>query len=161
MLVRMPALTPRPLDWIDRAPVRATRSRRIAAPPAEVWAAIADHQAWVQWFGAITAVIPGEVAEGVGGTRRVQVGKVEVDEEFLAWEAERRFAFTVTESSAPGLRSMNEDVRLTPDGDDATTVTYTMALEPIGARFVRPVLEPALRKAIDGGLAGLAEYVES
>ncbi len=156
----MTAMTTRPLEWIDQAPVRASRTRRIAASPAVVWAAIADHHSWSQWFGPITEVVPGETSEGVGGTRRVIVGKVEVDEEFLAWDPEERFAFTVTASTGPGLRSMNEDVRLTPAGDDATTVTYTMALDPIGAKVVRPLLTPVLRRALDKALAGLAAHVE-
>lgn len=162
----MAALTPRPLEWIDQAPVRATRTRRIEAPVTTVWAAIANHTGWADWFGPITRVEPGDPAEGVGGTRRVIVGKVEVDEEFTAWDppesdqSPARFAFTVVASTGPGLRSMNEDVRLTPAGDDATTVSYTMALDPKGARILRPVLEPVLRKALDKALAGLAAHVE-
>ena len=45
------------------------------------------------------------------------------EEEFLAWEPGRRFAFTVTHARWPGLKAMVEDVRLEPDGTDATTVT--------------------------------------
>lgn len=155
----MADLTPRTLEWIDQAPVRASRSRRIAQPPATVWAAVADHASWPSWFRGLTRVEPGPVAEGVGGTRTVVVGPVSVEEEFLAWEPERRFAFTVTRSSAPGLRSMVEDLRITPEGDRACTVTYTMALEPPVARVLKPVLEPVLRKAITDGLAGLAGHV--
>jgi len=156
----MPDLTPRPLEWIDEAPVRASRSRRIAQPPSVVWAAVADHAAWPTWFPRLRSVVPGPVAEGVGGTRRVDIGLAAVDEKFLAWEPERRFAFTVTTSTRPGLRSMNEDVRLTPDGTTACTVTYTMGLEPAaGARLLKPVLEPALRKTLTDALAGLARHV--
>jgi len=153
------ALTPRPLEWIDHAPVRASRSRRIGQPPAVVWPAIADHRGWADWFPRMVSAEPGPTGEGVGGTRRVDVGAAQVEEEFLAWEPERRFAFTVTSSTRPGLVSMNEDIRLTPDGDAACTVTYTMALEPKGARLLRPVLEPVLRKTIADALAGLAVHV--
>ena len=55
----MTPITPRPLDWIDSAPVRASRSRRIAQPPAVVWAAIADHAGWSEWFPRLVAVTPG------------------------------------------------------------------------------------------------------
>jgi hypothetical protein len=34
-----------------------------------------------------------------------------------------------------------------------------MAVEPVGARLLRPILEPVLRKAIGDGLAGLAAHV--
>ncbi|MFP5579660.1 MAG: SRPBCC family protein [Acidimicrobiia bacterium] len=155
----MTPITPRPLEWIDTAPVRAARSRRIAQPPAVVWAAIADHAGWTQWFPRLAAVTPGEVADAVGGTRTVDLGVVAVEEEFLAWEPERHFAFTVVSSTKGGVRSMVEDIRLTRDGDRACTVTYTMAVEPVGARLLRPILEPVLRKAIGDGLAGLAAHV--
>lgn len=155
----MHEMTPQPLEWIDKAPVRASRSRRIAQPPAIVWAAIADHAGWPAWFRGIRKITPGPVADAVGGTRRVDLGVALADEEFLAWEPERRFAFTVTASNRPGLRSMNEDIRLTPDGPSACTVTYTMGAEPPAAGLLRPVLEPVLRKALTDALAGLALHV--
>jgi uncharacterized protein YndB with AHSA1/START domain len=155
----MTPMTPRPLEWIDSAPVRASRSRRIAQPPAVVWAAIADHAGWTDWFPRLVAVTPGQVADAVGGTRTVDLGALAVEEEFLAWEPERHFAFTVTSSTKPGLRSMVEDIRLTPDGETACTVTYTMGIEPVGGKLLRPVLQPVFRKTISDGLAGLAGHV--
>lgn len=156
----MKPMTPRPLEWIDVAPVRASRSRKIGAPADAVWAAVADHEGWATWFPNITKVERGDPATGVGGTRVVHVGSaVHVAEEFLAWEPGTRFSFTVVGSSRPGLRSMNEDVRITPDGPDACTVTYTMGLDLPGARVLRPVLAPVLRKVIGDGLAGLAVHV--
>lgn len=155
----MTPMTPRPLEWIDSAPVRASRSRRIAQPPAVVWTAIADHAGWTAWFPRLVSVTPGEVADAVGGTRRVDLGAAAVEEEFLAWEPERHFAFTVTSSTKPGLRSMVEDIRLTPDGDRACTVTYTMAIDPVGGKLLRPALAPVFRKVITDGLAGLAGHV--
>lgn len=155
----MAPMTPRPLEWIDTAPVRVSRSRRIAQPPAVVWSAIADHAGWTEWFPRIASVTPGEVADAVGGTRTVDLGAAAVEEEFLAWEPERHFAFTLTSSTKPGLRSMVEDIRITPDGDRACTVTYTMAIEPVGGKLLRPVVAPLFRKAIADGLAGLAGHV--
>lgn len=155
----MTPMTPRSLEWIDTAPVRVSRSRRIAQPPAVVWSAITDHAGWTEWFPRIVAVTPGEVADAVGGTRTVDLGVAAVEEEFLAWEPEHNFAFTVTSSTKPGLRSMVEDIRLTPDGGQACTVTYTMGIEPVGGKLLRPVVTPLFRKAITGGLAGLARHV--
>lgn len=155
----MTPITPRPLEWIDNAPVRGSRSRRIAQPTPVVWAAIADHAGWTDWFPRLVAVTPGAVADAVGGTRTVDLGAAAVEEEFLAWEPERRFAFTVTGSTRPGLRSMVEDIRLTPDGDRACTVTYTMGVDPVGGKLLRPVAAPLLRKVIADGLAGLAGHV--
>lgn len=132
----------------------------MGVPSATAWEAIADHEGWATWFPNITRVEPGTPAEGVGGTRVVHIGSsVEAHEEFLAWDPGSRFSFTLVAASGPGLRSMNEDVRITPDGPNACTVTYTMGLDVAGARFLRPVLSRVLGKAIGDGLAGLAAHV--
>lgn len=156
----MASMTPRPLEWNDTAPVRIVRTRRIAATPDLVWKHIADHESWTEWFDSLKEVVPGDPAEGVGGTRRVVAGPLTVDEEFLAWEPGERFAFTVVSSSGPGMRSMNEDVRLTPAGDSATTVTYTMALDPVAGKVTGPLLKRALGKALEDALAKLATRIE-
>lgn len=155
----MKPITPRTLDWMDQAPVLATRTRRIAATPDRVWAAIADHEGWVEWFGPITAVERIGDGEGVGGGRRVHIKSIAVEEEFLAWEPGARFAFTVTRANRSGIRSMVEDVRLTPEGDTATTVAYTQAIDPMGARVTAPLLRRVIPRTIDRGLAGLAAHV--
>ncbi len=151
----MRALTPRSLEWTDSAPVRPVVDRRMAVGADAVWEVVADHEHWGEWFTQIDAVIPGDPSSGVGGTRTVRIGRSEVEEEFLAWEPGRRFAFTVTHASVPGIRSMNEDIRLTPDGPDATTVTYTMAIDPVGGAVLRPLLTPLLRRNLEAALAAL------
>ncbi len=155
----MKQITPRTLDWIAQAPVNVTGSRRIEAPQDVVWAAIADHAGWSDWFGPITKVEPLEPPTGVGGHRRVHIRSLAVEEEFLAWDEGSRFAFCVTHMTVPAIRSMVEDVRLTPDGD-ATTVSYTQAIDPRAARLVAPLLRRGAAKQIDAGLAGLAAHVE-
>lgn len=155
----MKALTPRTLEWIDHAPVRVTRVQRIAAPSSRVWEVIADHERWPEWFPSVSRVEALDPAEGVGGRRRVHIGSLSVEEEFLAWDPDARFAFVVTHSSRPGIRSMVEDVRLVPDGDAATTVTYTQAIEPVGARLAAPIVRRVAARALEGALAGLAGHV--
>ncbi len=155
----MKPITPRPLGWIDQAPVKVTRSRRIEASQDVVWAAIADHEGWSQWFGPITRVEPLDPPSGVGGRRRVHIRSLAMEEEFLAWDEGSRFAFCVTHMTVPVIRSLVEDVRLTPDGD-ATTVSYTQAFEPKASKLFAPILRRGAPKQIDGGLEGLAHHVE-
>lgn len=150
---------PRALDWMEQAPVCVTRTRRIAADPDRVWAAIADHEGWSDWFGPITKVERIGSGEGVGGGRRVHIKSLSVEEEFLAWEPGARFAFTVVRANRSGIRSMVEDVRLSPEGDTATTVSYTQAIDPIGAVVTAPILRRVIPKTIDNGLAGLATHL--
>lgn len=154
----MTPITPRPLEWVDHAPVLATATRAIPASPDAVWAVLADHERWPEWFSGLKAVeTTANGGQGVGGGRRVHLGPIAVDEEFLAWEPGRRFAFTVTHSSGKGVKSLVEDIRITPSGDDGCSITYTMALDVAAARVVGPVLRRALTKNLTKALGALAE----
>ena len=155
----MGTLIKRDLAWIPDAPVSVTRSRRIEAPVERVWAVIADHERWPEWFTALDEVERVGSGEGVGGRRRVRLRNMTFDEEFLAWEPGSRFGFVVTDVSGPGLRSMVEDIRLRPDGDAATTVTYAQAAEPVAAVVIAPLLRRLFARNLDKGLAGLDRQI--
>ena len=118
----------RPPEWIDGAPIRVTESIDIAARPAQVWAHIAHHAAWPEWFAPIERVEPLGSPTGVGGGRRIIVRKRPIDEVFTAWEVDRHFAFAVTGSRIPILRSLAESVRLEPNGT-GTRLTYRQGVE--------------------------------
>ena len=157
-----PSLTRQTLDWIDHGSGLG-HPHAAASPPApdQVWAAIADHAAWPKWFDAITRVEPLDPPHRRRRPppRRTS-GPIAVEEEFLAWDARRTIRLLVTHVNAPGIKSMVEDVRLTAAGDGATTVSYTQAIDPIGAKVLRTGPQPgASRKALDKALAGLAQHV--
>lgn len=106
----MPELVRRSLDWIATAPVVISGSRDMGVSAAAAFAVVADHERWPQWFSTLKRVeVTGEPT-GVGGRRRVHLRGVTVDEEFIGWETDRLFAFTVTHSSRPLVRSMVETV---------------------------------------------------
>ena len=158
----MATLTPRPADWIHPAPVRVQATRDLAAHPDEVFAALADHESWPDWFEALSRVERfGDLHEGVGSNRRVFIGsRVTVDEEFVVWEPGARWGFTILEASVPGLRSMNELVTIEPLDGDRSRVTYTMGIEP--AWFLAPLLRVAegrLRKNLGSALEELGRYI--
>lgn len=156
----MKPTTPRTLDWIDQAPLAVTKTRRIAARPDAVWDVIADHEGWADWFAGVKSVDPGDPSTGIGGTRTVHLGGLSVSEEFLAWDPGSHFAFTVTGATRGLVRSLVENVQLTPDGSDATTVSYTMAMDPVGGKAATVVLRPLIGQALTRGLAGLAKRAE-
>jgi hypothetical protein len=156
----MPDLPRRPPHWIATAPVVNRRRREMAAPTAEVWDVVADHEAWPRWFTTLKRVeITGEPS-GVGGARRVSIPGIAVDEVFTAWEPGRCFAFSVV--SAPrALAAMAESVELEPIGDDRCVVTYTQGIDPaprwgVFWRRMLPLLERDLGRALDR-LAAISE----
>ena len=152
----MADLVHRSLDWIPTAPVVITESREMPVSAATAFAVVADHQRWPEWFTSLKRVeVTGEPT-GVGGRRRVHVRGVVIDEEFIGWEADRLFAFTLTRTSRPMARSMAESVRVEPLGDDRCRVTYTQAIEPHG--WMKPLFAVARRpigKMVRGALEGL------
>ena len=90
----MAALVMRTLDWIDDAPVRVEARADSAASPEDVFAILADHEQWPQWFPSIRKVTVLGKAAGVGARRRVSIPGASVDEEFIAWEPGVRWSFT-------------------------------------------------------------------
>ena len=124
----MPQHPVRTPEWIDSAPIRVAESVEIDAPPSAVWAHIADHESWPEWFDALDRVEPLGEPTGVGGGRRVIVRRQPIDEEFTAWDVDAHFAFAVVRSRIPILLALAESVRLDPVGD-RTRVTYRQGLE--------------------------------
>lgn len=148
------------LDWLDDAPLLLTATRRIDAAPEAVWARIADHPTWTEWFAGLKKVVPGSPSTGVGGGRTVTLaGGLTIEEEFLAWDENRRFAFVVTHMKPKILRTLVEDVTLEPTGDGATTVTYRQGWDPIGGKPVQALLRKSTQPQLDKALEELERLV--
>ena len=129
----MPALKPAGLDFLAQAPTISHADVTIGRSPADVWAALTDTAGWPQWFAGMRAARATSDGGGVGGTRFIDLGLLRADEEFVAWEPERRFAFTVVRTNVPLARRWVEQVELAPaptdDGRDGTRMRYTGAVD--------------------------------
>jgi len=126
----MPSHPVHPPEWIDSAPIVVDESVLIQAPPSAVWAEIADHAAWPEWFTALDRVEPGSTSNSVGGTRRVIASRLPLDEEFTVWDEDQHFAFAVTASKLPILGALAESVRLEPVDDGAACrVNYRQGVQ--------------------------------
>jgi carbon monoxide dehydrogenase subunit G len=150
-----------PPEWIDAAPIRVERSIEIAAPPAVVWARIADHPTWPEWFTALDSVQIMGAASGVGGSRRVTANRVSMDEEFTVWDPDEHFAFAVIGTKVPILAAMAESVRLRPV-DGGCRVTYSQGLA--ARRGLGRILDAIWRRqgapALDEALSNLKRLCE-
>jgi uncharacterized protein YndB with AHSA1/START domain len=157
-------LVPRTIEWIESAPVRIAASARSTATPDAVFAVLADHERWPEWFPSVKSVEVTGAASGVGARRRVSVPGLTVHEEFIVWEPGARWSFTGLEAR-PGIsRSLVEDCRLTPvpGGGGGTDITYTMYLDPPAwLRPVLAVLSPQLRRNNAKAMENLARRAAS
>ena len=66
----MGATEQRSLEWADGAPLIIRATATSTAPPEAVFAVLADHERWPEWFGAVRRVVVTGAREGVGATRR-------------------------------------------------------------------------------------------
>ena len=157
----MPTHPVQPPEWIDSAPIRIQHTIDIDAPPAAVWAVIADHEHWPEWFTAIDSVVVTAGATGVGGGRRVTVKKIGLAETFTAWDENEHFAFAVVDSKIPILATMAESVRIEAT-DRGSRVDYRQGLQAKrGFGKVLEVMWKPAAKGLQEALANLKARVES
>lgn len=157
----MATATRQTMEWSATAPIRAVGTARSKASPDAVWAVLADHAAWPEWFPNVKKVDVLGPAEGVGARRRVHIPGASVDEEFIAWEPGALFAFTATAVKPGVFRSLVEHCRIEPADGGGCTVTWSMCIEP--APLMAPLLKLAkgtLVKTVTKGMEQLAARAE-
>ena len=134
----------RTLDWTDDAPVRVEARAESTASPDDVFAVLADHERWPEWFPSVRKVTVLGPAEGVGARRRVTIPGAFVDEEFIAWEPGVRWAFTGFAARPRFTKSLVEDCRLEPLASGGTRISYAMYLDP--PAVLKPLMKLAVRQ---------------
>ena len=128
----MTELTRQTPDWTDTAPIKFRAAHEMLATPDEVWAALADHERWPEWFEAIDGA-ESTGGEGLGSTRAIWIRKWRVDEEFIVWDEPRSWGFTVLVAEGPLgwlAESLNERIDIQVLAPDRVRVTYLMAFQP-------------------------------
>lgn len=127
----MTQLRPVGLDFLETASHRFDYDAPLAAPPAAVFAAIsADPSTWTWFPGLEPGEYEGDDPPGIGTRRWIRTGGVKYRETILAWDAPRRWAYRVDETSAPVFAALLEDWVIEAAGDHAT-LRWTFAFEPL------------------------------
>ncbi len=124
----MPSHPVQPPEWIESAPIRVEESISIGAPAEAVWAHLADHEHWPDWFTDLDKVEITGAASGVGGKRRVTAMRLPIDEEFTVWDENEQFAFAVVGTKLPFLSTMAESVTIEP-AKGGCRVVYRQGLQ--------------------------------
>lgn len=166
------------LTFLERAPVRHVFSAVVAAPRAAVFAAIADPEGWHAWFpGVRRARYASPPPYGVGTIREANVSGTRWVEEMIAWQPDRRWAYTVIEASTP-LASAQVEVFDVADvapaaggpggavgaggvgGSVATRVTWTLAIEPrLLQRIAAPIAPLVMRRVFSSAMRRLEVHL--
>ena len=149
------------LDWIERAPVSFSGSATTTASPEAVFAILADHERWPEWFPVIKKTeVLGPAREGVGMRRVTTIPGGKVEELIIAWDPGERWAFTGTAVSPGIVHALVEDCRIEP-ARSGTRVTYTMYLDPVAPlRPIMKLMKGLMGKQLDKGMRALAARAE-
>ena len=140
-----------------------TRTRAVAAPPATVWAVLADFDALALWADDIDhSSLTTERRDGVGTARRVQTGQITLIERVTTWEPDHCLAYDI-EGLIPVVQHASNTWMLTPTAD-GTRVSLTTRVDAgrrpdkalIGAAVARKMAE-ASDMMLDGLVARLED----
>jgi len=155
-LGRSPAMRKEDLSFLERAPVRHVFEHVVAAPRAAVFAAIADPAGWKHWFpGVRDARYHGAPPYGVGTVREADVSGTRWVEEMIAWEPDRRWAYSVLDASTPLAAAQVESFDL-DDAPGGTRVRWTLAIEPrLVQRLAAPIAPLVMRRVFERAMANL------
>jgi uncharacterized protein YndB with AHSA1/START domain len=127
----VPQLTKATPEFAASASHKATAVHDLAASPEQVWATITNNSSWTKWFPTMTRCEDtSDPTSGIGSTRTVKVGPLVAEEEFIAWDENRLWAFTITKTNLPLGKKVLEQLAIEPHGDGGSRVAYTGAIEP-------------------------------
>ncbi|MEU6370135.1 SRPBCC family protein [Streptomyces sp. NPDC046931] len=146
-------LRPVELDFTRTAPVRLVFAREVAAPPEEVFRALAeDVSGWSEWFAAVTSA---RAVDGGAGREVRLTGGTRFRETVVAATPHEVYAYRVDETNAPGIRALLEEWRLTPAGT-GTRVQWTFTADGSGVfLFLLKRARGGLGRAFTGAVTAL------
>jgi carbon monoxide dehydrogenase subunit G len=144
------------LSFLARAPAQHAFAAVVAAPRAAVFAAIADPTGWRDWFpGVRSAAYTSAAPYGVGTIRQADVSGTRWVEEMIAWDVDRRWAYTVLDASAPLAVAQVESFEL-EDVPGGTRVRWTIAIEPrLLQRIAAPLAPLVMRRVFARAMSNL------
>lgn len=157
----MSRFTPQDLAFADTATWTFDFQGLVTGTPAEVWAAITDNESWTVWFKRCSACrATSDPFGGVGSTRFIQVNGLRVYEQFIAWEPEELWAFTVTDMTPRFADAMVERATFHAVDDRHTRIDYRIAVHPTWwAKPLRRLVAGQSAKSFTASFARLDQYL--
>ena len=155
------------LTYLDTASSRMQMTANIKAPLEFVFKIFEDADAWVHCFQAITRVNwTSEPPYKKGTTRTIDLKLpsqplLTIDEEFVEWEQNKRFAFYFQRSSRRVFNAMIEDYKFTEGANGSTDIVWDLAYEGVGIyKFIFKLIAGQAKKDNQKALNNFRDYIE-
>lgn len=155
------------LTYLEIAPGSMQMTANIHAPVEFVFKVFEDADAWVHCFDAITRVDwTSEPPHKKGATRTIDLkipGQplLTIDEEFVEWEQNKRFAFNFKRSSRRVFGAMVEDYKFFEAANGTTDIVWDLGFEGAGIfRIIFKLIAGSVQKDNQHALNTFKEYIE-
>lgn len=140
-----------------------TTWREIDAPIARVWAAI-DGDDWASWFPGMTqCYATSNPRTGLGASRTVKIDRLVAEEQFVTYEPEKAWGFSITKTNLPLAKRLYEGVELKSiDDGRRTRIYYYGAYDPTWlTRLARGPVQDAFITSWGNAFESLNDFVSS
>lgn len=136
---------------------KSSSSALVPAPPEQVWQTLADFGGISRWgTGVDQSSLLTDVSQGLGATRRVQVGRNAVRETITAWQPGKQLAYRLI-GLPPVIREAVNTWELTAEGT-ATAVTLTAQVKTKGGPLIARLVARRLGRINKDLVAGLRDH---
>ena len=151
---------PREPDYVSRAPCRIEVEATIAAPAAALFAMVSSGRAMRNWMADFVSIRwMSAPPHGVGSTRELMLKTMALRERVLIWNPGARLTMSVYGITAPLVREMVEDIRLSPLGDLSTRMHWGLYYAPsFSLRLVHPLARAVFDTLLHDSIRALAQY---
>ena len=140
-----------------------TVEREVAAPPASVWAVLADYPNIDEWNdGVKNSYAIGDATEGVGAQRQCELepkGTVRMRETVEDWVPEQRMVVAIDEIEKMPLKGATMTFTL-GGGGETTPLTMSYDYDPKGGPLA-VLYGPLLDRQMSKGFNGFIDSLES
>lgn len=92
-------------EGVTDARMRVVKVAELAAPREEVWALMADHEEWPQWYAGFSQVEYRGESEGedfIGAHRSCRASGMRIEDEIVIWEEPSRMVYRMVPESSQG-----------------------------------------------------------
>lgn len=139
------------IDFLETAPFQLKKSFELNMTSFDFWNLLIDTKNWKTWFPnfkSATNLVENE--GGLGSKRQVEFGNLVAVEQFIAWDEQKKWAFSVVQMNVPILKGMVEQVLIKEKNNKQIQIEWRVAaMLKWWAKPLQSFLEKDMHKNFD------------